>query len=126
MDAADLAAAFDMPRLPGGVLPLAAGGSNARTSDWRGASPFRAASLAKIVERLIGERVQAATSDILFNLTVPRSGIELREPCPECGEFSSGKPQYGFLDLFHTAHNTQLTCYRLPEQQTRNRLQVFT
>ena len=61
--------------------------SNAKTSDSRGASPLRAASLAEVVERFVGERVQTTANDVLFDPVVPRIRIEFRKPSPECGEF---------------------------------------
>jgi hypothetical protein len=116
MDAAGLAAAFCMTRPRGGVHPPAVRGNNARTSGWLGASPFGAASLAEVCERLIGERIETATRDIVLDLAIPRGSIEFRKPRPEGCQFIGGKPPYRIFDFLYTAHTSSLLAADSPAQ----------
>jgi hypothetical protein len=98
-----------MSRRQVSVFPRAVGDNIAKIEGWHRASPVRAAALAQIAQGFVRKRVQATPGSVFLKLVIPSSGVEFREPRSECGEFRSGKLEYGLLDLLHGPHKPRLS-----------------
>ena len=64
----------------------------------------RAVPFAQVTDCLVGESVEAASRDILFELFVPGGGVEAEKPIAERGQIAAREPLDGVLNVKNGAH----------------------
>lgn len=78
--------------------------SNARTSPTPCGSQSTGRVVPVVLFRLYEPRIKLPSRRIGFQLTVPRSGVEVNEPAPELGKSRRRQSLHGFFKSFHVRH----------------------
>src|SRR5262249_27125094 len=76
-----------------------------RIGESRDVSQVSAAPVPQVIDRLVRQGVETAGGDVGFELLVPDSRVEFREPGTKCRQLLGGQALHGSFNLFDCAHS---------------------